>query len=141
MKKIPAALSAVLLLGSLLSLTACSYDPFPDEKGGDSYSEDLDPDASYTPPTTGGTVDDIAIYTVALPDGQVVDCVSSTYGVSDARPDCDWSSVRAGTAGKDNGGLLSYTVTGSGRSVICVAAEYGGSNLSSSCDWAHAKQL
>ena len=146
MKKIPAVLSAALLLGVSLSLASCTYDPYPDEFNGadddTSYSEDgVAPEEEDSAPVPGGTMDDIAIYTIALPEGRVVDCVSSTYGPSDARPDCDWGSIREGTASKDSGGLASYTVTSKSRSVLCIASEYGGSNLTTSCDWAHAQKL
>jgi hypothetical protein len=140
MKKLLLASSVLLVLSSTLLLTGCSDGtpvgfedvPYTDESG-----EVAD---EYTEPPAGVDSDDLGIFTIELPDGLVVDCVASTYGGSDPKPNCDWSYVRSGKPSKDNGSMKSYTVKNKNRSVVCVASEYGGSDIGSSCNWADVKE-
>lgn len=139
MKKLLLASSALLLLSSTLLLTGCS-DGVPSGFEGVPYSDDSGESTDeYTEPPAGVDSEDLAIFAIELPSGEVVDCVASSYGGSDPKPDCDWGSVRSGKPTKDTGSMKSYTVKNKNLSVVCVSSEYGGSDIGTSCDWNRAK--
>lgn len=138
MRKLLLASGALLLAG--LTLTGCSAG-VPSGFDETSYSDDSgEATDEYTEPPVGADSEDLKIFTIALPDRMVVDCVASTYGGSDPEPNCDWSFVRRGEPSKDNGSMKSFTVKGKNRSVVCVTSEYGGSDIGASCDWARSLQ-
>jgi len=138
MKKLLLASSVLLLAVSTLTLAGCS-DGVPPGFDDVPYSDDSgEATDEYTEPPAGVDSDDLKIFTIELPDHMVVDCVASTYGGSDPKPNCDWSFVRRGAPSKDNGSMKSFTVKGKNRSVVCVTSEYGGSDIGASCNWAGA---
>lgn len=90
-------------------------------------------DASDEGPSSGS----LEYYSVALPDGQNVDCIGSVYTGSAYVPDCDWDNTYEGPRHSDNNGSLeSYVVKNPvGEDVICVSSVYTGSAKGPDCDW------
>lgn len=90
-------------------------------------------DASDEGPSSGS----LEYYSVALPDGQNVDCIGSVYTGNAYVPDCDWPNVYEGPLHSDNSGSLeSYVVKNPvGEDVICVSSVYTGSAKGPDCDW------